>query len=522
MRSLPSVSIAVLVLAVLCGDIQAHAADKTARPNIVLILADDMGYSDVGCFGGEIDTPNLDRLAKGGLRFTQMYNTSKCFPSRACLLTGCYAQQVGMARGPAKIVGGVTIGEVLRPAGYRTLWTGKHHSTENPFDRGFDRYFGLRDGGCNYFNPGKQREGEAKPAQKRANRVWCIDDKTFAPYTPPEKDFYTTDYFTKYALGYLDQYKNEDKPFFLYISYNAPHDPLHAWPDDIAKYKGSYDAGWQAIRDARYKKQPALGLFGDNAPLSPRESGDWKSLTPEKRAEEARRMEVYAAMVDRMDQNIGKIINKLEAMGKLDNTLIMFASDNGGSAEVVRIGTGEIGNIDRWASLKGRWANVSNTPFRKYKNHSHEGGICTPLVVHWPKGITAKNGSYVRTPVHFVDLLATFVDVGKAKYPAKFNGKPVALLDGVSLAPLLRGEKFERTKPLFWQWQRGKAVRDGKWKAVTHGKGWELYDMDADRTEMNNLAKSQPQRVKAMADAWQTWYAGTAAGIGKIKKPKKK
>ena len=518
MRNLP-IAVAV-VLAVTTS--QPRTLSASTRPNIVLLLADDMGFSDVGCYGGEIDTPNLDRLARNGLRFTQMYNTSKCFPSRACLLTGCYAQNVGMARGPGKIVVGVTIGEVLRPAGYRTLWTGKHHSTENPFDRGFDRYFGLRDGACNYFNPGKQREGEAKPAQKRSARAWCIDDKTFAPYTPPEKDFYTTDYFTKYALDYLEQYKDEDKPFFLYISYNAPHDPLHAWPDDIAKYKGRYDVGWQAIRDARYEKQKSLGLFGKNAPLSPRESSEWKGLSTEKRAEEARRMEVYAAMVDRLDQNIGKLIKKLESLGKLDNTLIMFASDNGGSAETVRIGKGEIGDIDRWASVQGRWANVSNTPFRKYKNHSHEGGICTPFIVHWPKGITAKKGSIVREPTHFVDLLATFTDLGEAEYPAKFNGKPIAPIDGVSFAPLLRGEKIKRTKPLYWQWSRGKAIRDGKWKAVTHGKEWELYDMEADRTEMNNLAKSQPERTKAMADAWQQWYDNSPVSNNQKKKKNRK
>lgn len=500
----------------------ALPTDADDRPNIIMILADDMGFSDVGAYGGEIATPNLDRLAMNGLRFTQVYNTSKCMPSRACLLTGCYAQNVGMSLRPGAIVGGVTIGEVLRPAGYRTLWTGKHHSTENPFDRGFDRYFGLRDGGCNYFNPGRQRTGEAKPAQKRSNRNWCIDDKHYAPYTPPEKDFYTTDYFTKYALGYLDQYKNEDKPFFLYVSYNAPHDPLHAWPEDIAKYKGRYDAGWQAVRDARYAKQKKLELFGDNAPISPRESGDWGDMSDKEQAEEARRMEVYAAMVDRMDQNIGKLIAKVEELGELKNTLIIFASDNGGSAENVQIGSGQIGDIDRWSSVKGRWANVSNTPFRKFKNFSREGGICTPLIVHWPQGVSVKKGSIVRTPAHFVDLLPTFAQLANAKYPAEFNGKPVVPLDGASLVPLLKGEQLARKKPLFWQWARGRAVRDGQWKAVNHGSGWELYDMEADRTELNDLAKSQPDRAQAMADAWAAWYHSTTAGKAKTSSKRKK
>jgi arylsulfatase A-like enzyme len=502
--------IAAIVAQLFCAP--SVDAESRTSPNIIVFLADDMGFSDAGCYGGEIATPNLDRLAANGIRFTQMYNASKCFPSRACLLTGCYAQQVGMARKPEKIINGVTIGEVLRPAGYRTLWTGKHHATENPFDRGFDRFFGLRDGACNYFNPGNPREGEPKPAQKRSNRSWCIDGQTYQPYTPPEKDFYTTDYFTNYALEYLDQYRREDNPFFLYISYNAPHDPLQAWPEDIAKYKGKYEAGWQEIRDARYRKQMRMGLFGKDAPLSPREPGDWSAMSATARAEEARRMEVYAAMIDRMDQNIGRIINKIEELGELEDTLIIFVSDNGGSAEVVQIGNGEIGNIDRWSSVKSRWANVSNTPFRKYKNYSHEGGVCTPCIMHWPSGITTDKGSFVRTPAHFIDLMATFIEAGQAEYPSQFQGTPVAPMQGVSLMPLLRGERLHRPNPLFWQWSEGKAIRLGKWKAVSHGNGWELFDMEVDRTELVNLAGLFPDRTAAMIEAWESWYAGTPAG----------
>ncbi len=487
---------------------ETATAQEPDRPNIILILADDMGYSDLGCYGGEIKTPNLDRLAQRGLRFTQAYNTSKCFPSRACLLTGAYAQQVGMANGPGNIRNGVTLGEVLRSVGYRTLMVGKHHGKQNPFDRGFDRYFGLRDGACNYFNPGKPREGEPKPTQKRKNRAWCIDGVTHQPYTPPEKDFYTTDYFTKYALQYLDEYEKEDKPFFLYMAFNAPHDPLHAWPEDIAKYEGKYDAGYEKVRAARYARQRKIGLFGANAPKSPKDHADWGSLPDDAKKIEARRMEVYAAMVDRLDQNIGKVIAKVRAQGKLDNTLIIFASDNGCSSEVVRRGKGRIGAIDRWASLKRDWANVSNTPFRRYKNHSHEGGICTPLIVHWPK-VMKNQGGFVRSPVHLIDLMATFVDVGNATYPTEFGGEKIVPMQGVSFAPLIRGEEWERGKPLFWQWRKGHAIRDGKWKLVTHSKKWELYDMDADRTEMTDLATRHPDRVATMSKAWDTWFAST-------------
>ena len=358
----------------------------------------------------------------------------------------------------------------------------------------------------------RPRPGQPPPAQKRANRAWCIDARTYQPYTPPEDDFYTTDYFTNYALNYLEEYRSDDQPFFLYVAYNAPHDPLQAWPQDIARYQGRYDVGWQAIRDARYRKQIELGLFGDNAPLSTRESGDWSALSAAARREEARRMEVYAAMVDRMDQNIGRIIDKVEQLGELDNTLIIFASDNGGSAEVIEVGQGEIGNIDRWSSVKGRWANVSNTPFRKYKNHSHEGGVCTSCIMHWPRGIAIDAGSFVRTPTHFIDFMATFIELGQAEYPSQFNGRPVTSLQGVSLLPLLCGADLDRPDPLFWQWSDGRAVRQGRWKGMTHGAGWELYDMDADRTETRNLAAEFPRRVESLAAAWEAWYAGTAAG----------
>ena len=504
----------------------AAKAAAGERPNIVLILADDMGWSDLGCYGSEIKTPNLDRLAAGGVRFTQFYNTAKCFPSRACLLTGVYAQQCGMARGYDKITNAVTLGEVLRSAGYRTLMTGKHHCNENPYDRGFDRYFGLRDGACNFFNPGKQREGEPKPAQKRPNRAWCIDDKTYKPYTPPEKDFYTTDYFAKYAIQYLDEYGKEKKPFFLYLAFNAPHDPMMAWPEDIAKYQGKYLAGYEKIRNARYKRMLDMGLIDKKTfALSPREKKSWDSLSDEQKKTEDRRMAVYAAMIDRMDQNIGKVLAKIKELGKEKNTLVFFCSDNGGSAEVVRIGKGEIGNIDRWSSVCSAWANVSNSPFRKFKNYSHEGGICTSAIASWPEGI--KNPGRISSRAsHFIDFMATFAEVGGAEYPKTFRGEKITPLEGESMLSALQDKSADRKKPLFWQWSRGKAVRRGKWKLVCWGSkmaktktkkasgdpAWELYDMEADRTELNDLSKAHPEIVRELADLHKEWAARCKQG----------
>lgn len=490
----------------------APLARAGERPNVVLVLADDLGFSDLGCYGGEIATPNLDRLAAGGLRFTQAYNTSKCFPSRACLLTGAYAQDVGMDRSPGVLRNAVTLAEVLRSAGYRTLMAGKHHGTENPHDRGFDRVFGLRDGACNHFNPGERREGEPAPAQKRPNRAWCIDGRTVAPYSPPP-GFYTTDAFTDAALAFLEEGRGEERPFFLYLAYTAPHDPLQAWPRDIERYAGAYEAGYGAIRAARWRRQRELGLFGEGVALSSSEHRDWSALDEAERADQARRMQVYAAMIDRLDQNVGRLVALLEELGALENTLFVFASDNGASAEVVRIGEGEIGSMTRWASLGRDWANVSNTPLRRYKNHSYEGGICTPLLVHWPAGTAGTaatgGGGVVRAPVHFVDLMPTLIELAGASYPETHRGAPVVPLRGVSLAPLLGGGELARDRPLFWRWGRGRAVRDGRWKLVRHGDApWELYDLESDRTETRDLAAQHLARVTSLAAAWEAWSGG--------------
>lgn len=483
--------------------------ESTARPNILLILADDLGFSDIGCYGAEIHTPNLDRLATNGIRFRQMHNTSKCFPSRACLLTGVYAQQCGMGQKPLKIVNAVTLGEVLRTVGYRTLASGKHHSTESLYDRGFDRYFGLRDGAANYFNPGLQREGEPAPACKRSNRAWCIDDQLYEPYTPKEKNFYATDAFTDTALDYLEQYKDENKPFFLYLAYTAPHDPLMAWPEDIAKYEGVYDVGYAAIRKARYEKQKRMGLIDERFPLSSPTYQDWGALNDEEKADQAWRMQVYAAMVDRMDQNIGRVLNKLKQLDEFDNTLILFLSDNGSSAEDVRLGTGPIGSMTRWASLQEHWANVGNTPFRYYKNYSFEGGINTPMIAHWPAGI--KNpGRFSDFTGHVIDLMPTLAEVAGGGYPSEFNGRAIIPSQGQSLAAVFEGKEVDREKPIFWQWSQGRAVRKGKWKLVCWCESdetpWQLYDMETDRTETTDLAQKHPAVVKELATLYQQWF----------------
>lgn len=489
---------------------------KALKPNIILISADDLGWSDIGCYGSEVQTPNLDKLGEGGMRFTNFHNTSKCFPSRACLLTGVYAQQNNYHlthRNP--ITNAVTLGEVLRTAGYRTLWSGKHHGLENPVTRGFDRYYGLKDGACNFFNPGEQRQGEGMPARKgkpgnKNKRSWCIDERMFQPYTPEAKNFYTTDYFAKYAINWLEEYKTEDKPFFLYLAFTAPHDPLMAWPEDIEKYKGKYDKGYGPIRNARYKKQLEMGLISEKHKLSDAIYPDWQTLEDSVRTDEIKKMEVYAAMIDRLDQNVGKLLAKLEEIGKDKNTLILFVSDNGASAEMVNLADdyGEIGTMTRWSSLGKNWANVGNTPFRYFKNNSYEGGINTPLIAWWPEKIEAK--TFSSFPGHFVDMMATLVDIADAEYPTEFNKQEITPMQGQSLLPAFKGEKVERQNPIFWEWRRGQAVYHNGFKIVKEGldKPFELYNLKNDPTEMENLADKNPEKVDKMVNLFLEWKSG--------------
>lgn len=479
--------------------------DNTLSPNVILILADDLGWSDIGCYGSEVQTPNLDRLAQNGIRFTQVYNTAKCFPSRACLLTGQYSQRIGYNRSYKQPMrNALTLGELFKMAGYTTMWSGKHHSTELPTTRGFDHYSGLFEGACNHFNPGAQREGEGKPAQKRPDRPWVLDGKLIQPYTP-EKGFYTTDAFTDYALEWLNQLQEKTNPFFLYLAYTAPHDPLMAWPEDIAKYRGKYKVGYEAIRKARFEKQKELGLLPPDYPLSASMNQAWEQLTDTEKDTADLKMAVYAAMIDRMDQNIGRVLAKLEEMQVAENTLILFVSDNGASAEVVNLNDyGEIGTLTRWTSLGGDWANVSNTPLRFYKNWSHEGGIKTPMIAYWPKGIQPM-GRPSPTPLHFIDFMATFADLLQLDYPETFHNQNINPHDGISFLPILKGESIQRTKPLYWEWAKGKAIREGNWKLVAHENQWELYNLQVDPVEANDLANTHPEKLVELQAKYETW-----------------
>ncbi len=483
------------------------------KPNIILISADDLGWSDIGCYGSEVKTPNLDKLAEEGMRFTNFHNTAKCFPSRACLLTGVYAQQNNYHNTYTyPITNAVTLGEVLKTAGYRTLWSGKHHGLENPYTRGFDRYFGLKDGCCNYFNPGNQRPGEGMPARKgktgdKKNREWCIDEKMFTPYTPEADDFYTTDYFANYAIDWLEEYKNEENPFFLYLAFTAPHDPLMAWPEDIAKYKGKYNKGYEEIRQLRYEKQLKMGLIDDTYTLTDPTYKNWEELSDSARTLEIEKMEVYAAMIDRMDQNIGRVLEKLKETGRDKNTLILFVSDNGASAEMVHITDdyGEVGSMTRWTSLGESWANVGNTPFRYYKSYSYEGGINTPLIAYWPEKIEASSLS--KFPGHFIDMMATLVDITGAEYPEEFNQQKITPMQGQSLLPIFEGKIAKREKPIFWEWSDGQAAYSNGYKIVKEGleNPFELYNIEHDPTETKNLRSENPEKLKEMEQLFNDW-----------------
>ncbi len=475
------------------------AAKPDTRPNIVVIMADDLGFSDIGAYGSEIATPNLDALAKGGVKFTQFYNTARCCPTRSSLLTGLYSHQAGIGhmvqdRGKPGYRGFLndkcaTIAEVLRPAGYSTLMSGKWHVGEKrphwPTDRGFDRYFGLISGGSNYWKLDKGRQ-------------MALDDK---PYQPEPGKFYMTDAFTDYAVNFIAGAGRKQQPFFLYLAYTAPHWPLHAWPEDIAKYRGKYLMGWDRLRLERHERQLSLGVVDKRWPLTPRDGKvpAWDSV--ETKDDWDLRMSIYAAQIDRMDQGIGRVMAKLKDLNQFDNTLILFLADNGGCAEE-NIGgelPGAPGPVDSFTSYRTPWANASNTPFRLYKHWVHEGGISSPLLLHWPKAVKASR-QWVRRPSHLIDIMATCCDVSGAKYPSS-----VTPAEGESLMAAVRGQSSRR-KPLYWEHEGNRAVRDGDWKLVSRHPGdWELYNLAEDRTELNNRAPSETARVSALRRSYETW-----------------
>ena len=518
------------------------------RPNIVLIVADDMGYSDLGCFGSEIATPNLDALARGGVRFSQFYTTPKCFPSRAAVMTGLYPHQVGMGRTAGHLRGAPTVAQTLRAAGYRTYMTGKWHGRDLPVNLGFDRYFGLVDGQVNHFNPGVQRPGEPPPSQDKGQRRWAIDDQEFRPWTPDDPRFYSTDAFTDWALRYLDERK-DGRPFFLHIAYTAPHYPIQAWPEDIAKYRGKYLAGWDAVRAARFARQREMGLLtpgmqtlaprGDTKFAVVRETGPWlprfwgedgRILPWEQVADHDKwdlKMAVYAAMVDRMDQNIGRLVAKLRELGELENTLIVFHSDNGASSGTHHYGATKNdppgsgpGPMDSFHTYDTPWADVSNTPFWGYKDTCYEGGNATSFVAHWPAGITLPAAAIRHDVAHIIDLAPTFYEIAGVTPPAEWEGRAAPALEGRSLAPIFRGENPAGERALYWEYNHDAAIRVGDWKLVRFDDApWELYDLSTDRAEQHDLAAAKPELARELLAKWTAW--AQRHGIDKLppKKP---
>ncbi|HUW94087.1 MAG TPA: arylsulfatase [Bacteroidales bacterium] len=527
--------------------------NQVKRPNIIVILSDDIGYSDIGCFGSEIETPNLDRLATDGVRFTHFYNAARCSPSRAALFTGLYPHQAGMGHLASSIPyeepgyrddlsrNTMTLAEVLKQAGYSAYMTGKWHLARDlsptgdksnwPLQRGFDRFFGTINGSGSYFDPGT---------------LTCNND-----FVAPGKDFYYTDAISDTTVKYISQHP-KDKPFFLYVAYTAAHWPLHAPEKEIEKYKGMYDIGWDSLRALRFNKLKKLGIIDDNCKLTARGVAVPAWENEPMKEWQARRMEVYAAMIDVMDQGIGRIISALEQKGELENTVIFYMQDNGGCAEpqgtnkptvpliadqkilkpfpydqvltvrrpeytrdgrYVRSGRGVMaGDADTWVAYGEEWANVSNTPFREYKQWVHEGGIASPLIVFWPAGIS-RTGVLNREVSHLIDIMPTCLEIARAPYPEKYNNNKILPFEGRSLIPALKNRHINR-EFLFWEHSANRAIRNGKWKLVAKVKkqmefsssdenAWELYNLNTDPSETNNLANKYPKRVKKMAERWE-------------------
>lgn len=474
------------------------------RPNIVLIMADDMGFSDIGCYGGEVETPVLNRLAEQGLRMTQFYNNAKCTTTRASLITGLYPRpRQGLLDESM-----VTLGEVLGEAGYHTSLSGKwhlgHDEGRHPFKRGFDRFYGLLDGCCNFFDP-SQRDPDFKGGRVR---VFGQDDQRITEF--PD-DFYTTDAFTDHAVESIQDFAKDDRPFFVHVCYTAPHYPLHAKPEDIAKYRGRYRMGWDELRRQRYARQIEMGLVDEStwklAESDPR-AYEWDSANQDW---EDLRMATYAAMIDSMDQNIGRIVEALEETGQLDNTLILFLSDNGGCAEEPGGRNDERvpGPKEFYTAVGPSWGWAQNAPFRKYKSWVHEGGITTPLIAHWPERIKPNTMSH--QPAHLIDLMPTFLELAESEYPTEFNGTAILPSEGLSMTEILEGGEREPHQVLCWEWSGNRAVRIGDWKLVwdKQVKEWELYDLSKDRTETNDLAKQKPEIATQMSHVWVQWALRT-------------
>jgi len=507
------------------------------KPNIIVILNDDMGFSDIGCYGGEIDTPNLDRLARGGLRFSQFYNSPRCSPSRASLLTGLHPHQTGIGiltypTGPEGYAGNlnrrcVTIAEALKPAGYRSYMSGKWHVAASlteptdawPLQRGFDEFYGTIIGAGSFYYPNTLTRGNEN-IEHEAER---------------DPEFFYTDAISDEAVRQIRAHHKDHAraPFFQYVAYTAPHWPLHAHDADIAKYKGRFDAGWDRLREARLERLVEMGIIDASWKLTDRDPTQPPWEDAEHKAWLLRCMEVYAAQVDRMDQGIGRILQALEETGQLDDTLIVFLADNGACAEdipenvTVEMMVNELmlarshtrkgepvvfGNLphlmpgaeNTYQSYGVAWANLSNTPFRLYKHWTHEGGVATPVIFHWPNGIQDRGGIR-HTPCQLPDVMATVVELAGVTYPNRFAGNEILPLEGQSLMPVMARDALPE-RPLFWEHEGNAAVRLGRWKLVREYPGaWELYDMQADRTETKDLATAHPKVVADLSRRYEEW-----------------
>jgi len=504
---------------------QAPARPEPTRPNVVVILLDDVGYSDIGAFGGEIPTPNIDALARGGLRFTQFYNSARCSPSRAALLTGTNPHQAGLGHLEAIAVPNarglhgklsdrvVTLAEVARSTGYYTGMVGKWHLGLGrgvpPWKRGFDHSLASPVGELYY------RDQTTKNAQRvfiDGREVPASSDEVGTGY------WYSADMFIDWQTKFFQQARQEGKPFFLYMPFVGAHFPLMAPPEDVARFKGKYRTDWDELRRQRFARQKQLGIIPANSELPPplRNTYAWSKLSDADKERFDTIMAVYAATIARLDKAIGTLVERLRASGEFDNTLILFMHDNGGNGESGpdgRLqGEGAPGSAQSNIFLGMNWATLGNTPFQYFKHYTHEGGIATPLIVSWPKGIDAGlRGTLVHEPGHLIDVMPTFVDVSGARYPKTYNGHDIVAMQGRSMAPAFQGKALHRATPIFWEHEGHRAVRDGRWKLVaSHGQPWELYDMAVDRVELHDLAERRPELVRKMARQWDEWAAKTS------------
>ena len=458
---------------------------NTERPNVLVVMVDDLGFSDIGCYGGEVETPTLDRLAAGGLRFSQFYNTAKCHSSRISLLTGCYAIQAGNE----SMRHAVTSAEVLGSAGYFTAMTGKWHLANQPTDFGFSRYFGHLSGACNYF---------------RGDKTFRLNGR---PWEVPKDGFYTTVADIDFALRFLEEARETKKPWYLYVAFNAPHAPLHALEKDYKKYIGRYDVGWDRVRDDRIAKQKELGVIDSDSRPSPRPSHvpAWRTLSQKRRDWESRRMTALAAMIDRVDQELGRLVGNLEQHEELENTLILFVSDNGAcpyDRRSTNLAKEPTDGSFTWSDSTG-WAWCRNAPFRFYKQNQFEGGISTPAIVHWPAGLKTPAGAIVDQPAHLVDVLPTLSEICQAPIPDRWPDRELRPIAGISLVDVFAGRSLKSRPPIHLLFSSDRGLRDGDWKVVSfRGQPWELYRMDRDRAETKDLSALHPQRLNEMTAQW--------------------